>query len=80
VQIRAGHSLVTPLGKSGGSGRRSAFAVVITPLPGSGQLYAGRVITSGGAGGKVQSIFPVISALTTVPLPRVRDSFITMVP
>jgi uncharacterized protein DUF5719 len=80
VQIRAGHSLMTPLGKSGGSGRRSAFAVVITPLPGSGQLYAGRVITGGGAGGKVQSIFPVISALTTVPLPRVRDSFITMVP
>jgi hypothetical protein len=80
VQIRAGHSLVTPLGKTGGSGGRSAFAVVITPLPGSGQLYAGRVITSGGAGGKVQSIFPVISALTTVPLPRVRDSFITMVP
>jgi hypothetical protein len=80
VQIRAGHSLVTQLGKGGGSGRRSGFAVMITPLAGSGQLYAGRVIISSGTGGKVQSIFPVISALTTAPLPRVQDSFITMVP
>ncbi len=80
VQIRAGHSLVTQLGKNGGSGRRSAFSVMITPLAGSGQLYAGRVITGSGTGGKVQSIFPVISALTRVPLPRVQDSFITMVP
>jgi hypothetical protein len=53
---------------------------MITPLTGSGQLYAGRVITSSGTGGKVQSIFPVVSALTTVPLPHVEDSFITMVP
>jgi hypothetical protein len=80
VQIRAGHSLVRQLGKDGGSARGSAFSVMITPLAGSGQLYAGRVITSSGTGGKVQSIFPVISALTTVPLPRVQDSFITMVP
>ena len=80
VQIRAGHSLVTQLGKRGGSGRSSTFSVMITPLTGSGQLYAGRVITSSGTGGKVQSIFPVVSALTTVPLPHVEDSFITMVP
>lgn len=80
VQIRAGHSLVAQLGKKGGSGRRSAFSVVITPLAGSGQLYAGRVITSTGTGGGVQSLLPVISALTTVPLPQVQNSFITMVP
>lgn len=80
VRIRAGHSLVTQLGKRGGSGHGSTFSVMITPLAGSGQLYAGRVITSSGTGGKVQSIFPVQSALTTVPLPRVEDSFITMVP
>jgi hypothetical protein len=80
VQIRAGHSLVAQLGKSGGSGRKSAFSVIITPLAGSGQLYAGRVITSSGTGGRVQSLLPVMSALTRVPLPHVQNSFITMVP
>jgi uncharacterized protein DUF5719 len=79
VQIRAGHSLVTQLGRRG-SGHSSTFSVMITPLAGSGQLYAGRVITSSGTGGKVQSIFPVQSALTMVALPHVEDSFITMVP
>jgi hypothetical protein len=80
VQIRAGHSLVAQLGKGGGSGRRSAFSVVITPLAGSGPLYAGRVVTGSGTGGKVQSLLPVISALTTVPLPHVQDGSITTVP
>jgi Family of unknown function (DUF5719) len=80
VQIRAGHSLVAQLGKGGGSGRRSAFSVVITPLAGSGPLYAGRVVTGSGTGGKVQSLLPVISALTTVPLPHVQEGSITTVP
>ena len=80
VQIRAGHSLVAQLGKGGGSGRRSAFSVVITPLAGSGPLYAGRVVTGSGTGGKVQSLLPVVSALTTVPLPHVQNGSITTVP
>jgi Family of unknown function (DUF5719) len=80
VQIRAGHSLVTQLGKGGGAGRKSAFSVLITPLAGSGLLYAGRVITSSGTGGKVQSILPVVSALTWVPLPHVQNTVITTVP
>jgi uncharacterized protein DUF5719 len=80
VDIRAGHSLVEQLGKGGGSGRKSAFSVLITPLAGSGPLYAGRVVASSGTGGTVQSLLPVASALTTVPLPRVQSTFITMVP
>jgi hypothetical protein len=80
VQIRAGHSVVTQLGKTGRAGRRPAFSVLITPLAGSGLLYAGRVMTTGGAAGRVQSILPVASALTSVPLPPVRSGVITMVP
>lgn len=80
VQISAGHSLVTQLAKGGTAGHTSAFAVLITPLAGSGLLYAGRVITTGGASGRVQSILPVASALTWVPLPRVQNGVITMVP
>ena len=80
VQIGAGHSLLTQLGKGGGASRKSAFSVMITPLAGSGQLYAGRVIIGSGAGGKLQSMLPVSSALTMVPLPHVQDTFITTAP
>ena len=53
---------------------------MITPLAGSGQLYAGRVVIGSGTGGKVQSLLPVVSALTMVPLPHVQNTFITTVP
>jgi hypothetical protein len=46
---------------------------VITPLAGSGPLYAARVETQGQ--GTVISIIPAISALTTISLPPVRDSY-----
>jgi hypothetical protein len=50
---------------------------VITPLAGSGAVYAGRVVT---VHGTVESIFPVQSSLTSVPLPPVRDSLATVLP
>jgi Family of unknown function (DUF5719) len=80
VQIPSGHSTVAQLGKGGGSGRRSVFAVVVTPLPGSGLLYAGRVIIGSGTGGRVEALLPVPSALTMVPLPHVANAFITTGP
>jgi hypothetical protein len=80
VQIKAGHSMVAQLGKGGGAVHKSAFSVLITPLAGSGQLYAGRVVISSGTGGKVQSLLPVISTLTMVPLPNVQNTFITTAP
>ena len=80
VQIKAGHSTVAPLGKGGGAVHKSAFSVLITPLAGSGQLYAGRVVISSGTGGKVRSLLPVISTLTMVPLPNVQNTFITTAP
>jgi hypothetical protein len=74
VQVKARRSKVVPLGRSSGSHRRSYFAVVITPLPGSGPLYVGRVLLSGGT---IQSILPVASALTKVALPRVQNALVT---
>jgi hypothetical protein len=60
-----------------GSRRGSVFAVILTPLPGSGPVYAGRVITTSGRGGAVESILPVPSALTVVPLPPVQGALVT---
>jgi len=51
--------------------------VVITPQPGSGPVYAGRVLTVGSA---LQSILPVLSSPTWIPLPGVRDSLTTVLP
>jgi hypothetical protein len=54
--------------------------VVISPLAGSGPVYAGRVISASGTGGALQSLLPVASSLITVPLPLVRNEAISAVP
>jgi len=77
VQLGAGHSAVVTLPTPKQAGRPSPFAVVITPVAGSGPVYAGRVVT---ANGSVRSILPVVSALDWVPLPVVHNSVTTALP
>jgi Family of unknown function (DUF5719) len=76
LRVPAQHSLVAKLGRASAS-HAAAFTVIVTPLAGSGPLYAGRVIAASGKGGALQSILPVPSALTTVPLPGVRNALIS---
>jgi hypothetical protein len=73
VSVRAGHTLSVQASAPPGAKRGSAFAIVITPLAGSGPLYAARVQTQGQD--TVISIIPAVSALTTLSLPPVRDSY-----
>ena len=73
VTVAAGHTLSVPAGLPHGAKAGSAFAVVITPLAGSGPLYAARVEMQGQ--NTVVSIIPAASALTTITLPPVRDSY-----
>jgi hypothetical protein len=70
VHVGAGRSAVTRV-KPPKGGKTADFAVVITPLSGSGPVYVGRVISSGGV---IRSILPVTSALQWVPLPPAEDS------
>jgi hypothetical protein len=70
VHIAAGHSVVRRIRPPHG-GKAADFSVVVTPQAGSGPVYVGRVISSGGV---VRNILPVISALTWVPLPATQDS------
>jgi Family of unknown function (DUF5719) len=77
VQLAAGHTVVVALPPPRAFGREFAFAVVITPLAGSGPVYAGRVTS---AGGVVRSILPVSSALTWVQLPPVRSALTAALP
>ena len=73
VTVQTGHTLTVPATPPRGAKHGSAFAIVITPLAGSGPLYAARVATQGQ--NTVVSIVPAISALTTIMLPPVRDSY-----
>jgi Family of unknown function (DUF5719) len=77
VQLAAGHSQVVTLAAPRQGGRPATFAVVVTPLAGSGPVYAGRVVTQAGV---VLSIMPVNSSLTWVPLPAVRSSVSAALP
>jgi hypothetical protein len=73
VTVPAGHTLTVPATPPRGAKQGSAFAIVITPLTGSGPLYAARVETQGQS--TVASIIPAMSALTRITLPPVRDSY-----
>jgi hypothetical protein len=73
VSVKAGHTLVAPVTAPHGARHGSAFALVIAPLAGSGPVYAARVETQGQ--NTVVSIIPAASALTTISLPPVRDSY-----
>jgi hypothetical protein len=77
VRLAAGHSEVLTLAAPRQGGRPAPFAVVVTPLAGSGPVYAGRVVTQAGV---VRSILPVSSSLTWVPLPAVRYSVSSALP
>ncbi len=70
VHIGAKSSVVVPVAPPAGV-RASVFTVVVTPLAGSGPVYGGRVIS---AGGSVQSVLPVPSSLTWIPVPGVSQS------
>jgi Family of unknown function (DUF5719) len=72
VTVKAGHTLAAPVKAPKGAKHDSAFALVISPLTGSGPLYAARVETQDQS---VVSIIPAASALTTISLPPVRDSY-----
>ena len=70
VTIKAGTSVVVKEAPPRGT-KADMFALVVTPLSGSGPVYAGRVIT---AGGTVQSILPVPASRTWVQFPAVQQS------
>ena len=73
VSVKAGRTLVASVTAPRGTRHGSPFAVVITPLAGSGPVYAARVETQGQ--NTIVSIIPAASALSTISLPSVRDSY-----
>jgi hypothetical protein len=78
VTVPAGRTLDEAVTAPKGAAHGAAFAVVVTPLAGSGPLYAARVATQGQ--GRVVSIIPAVSALTSISLPAVRNSYTAISP
>jgi hypothetical protein len=78
--VPAGHTVAVTVPRPQGS--RQPFAIVITPLAGSGPLYAARVVTSGtgGLSAPMLSLLPVPSALTVISLPTARNSYTAVLP
>jgi hypothetical protein len=78
LTVPAGRTLAEPAKAPPGSRHGAPFTIVITPLAGSGPVYAARIETHGQ--NTVVSIVPVISALTTTGLPPVRASYTAISP
>lgn len=78
--VQAGHTVAVAVPRPPGG--RQPFAIVITPLPGSGPLYAARVVTSGtgGLSAPVLSLLPVPSAFTVITLPSAQNSYSAILP
>ena len=77
--VKAGHTLAVTVPRPNG---RQPFAVVITPLAGSGPIYAARVVTTGAGGlsARLASLLPVPSALTVITLSPARNSYSAVLP
>ncbi len=53
----------------------TVMAIVVTPLPGSGPVYAARLAVGGGS---VLTVLPVVSSPARIDLPVVRQSLVTV--
>ncbi|HEY6497575.1 MAG TPA: DUF5719 family protein [Trebonia sp.] len=80
VAVAAAHTLAVTVPRP--SAGNQPFAIVVTPQPGSGPLYAARVVTSGSGGlsAPLSALLPVASAMTSITLPPAQDSYTAVLP
>ncbi len=76
VAVGAGHSISVNVAAPPGA--QNGFAIVISPLAGSGRVYAGRVLTARARGAML--LTPVVSAPASVTLPPVSGSGLAAIP
>jgi hypothetical protein len=81
VTVTAGHTLAVTIPRPAQDSRQP-FAIVITPKPGSGPLYAARAVTSGSGGlsAPLSALLPVASAMTAITLPPAQNSYPAVLP
>jgi Family of unknown function (DUF5719) len=81
ITVTSGHTLAVAVPRPT-EATRQPFAIVITPLTGSGPLYAARAVTSGAGGlsAPLSALLPVSSAMTSIALPPAQDSYTAVLP
>lgn len=75
VRVPAHSSVAVPVKLPKRRARHAAIGIVVTPLAGSGPVYAARIASSGGT---VEAIMPLLSAPTQIKLPIVSESLVTV--
>ena len=78
ITVPSGRTVTTQLKAPAGAKRGVPFTIVLTPVVGSGPVYGARIETQ--AGNAVVSIVAATTALTTVGLPPVRESYSAVSP
>jgi hypothetical protein len=78
ITVQAGRTVNVSVPTPPGAKRGTPFAVILTPLAGSGPVYAARLETQGQD--TVVSVIPAQSAPTTITLPPVHDSYTAVSP
>jgi hypothetical protein len=82
VTVTSRHTLAVAVPRPAQDGDRQPFAIVITPLTGSGPLYVARAVTSGtgGLSAPLSALLPVSSAMTSITLPPAQNSYTAVLP
>jgi hypothetical protein len=75
VKVAGGRTLEVRVGEPAGAA--NGFGIMITPLPGSGPVYAARMLR---IRSDMISVLPVVPAVTSVILPSVNNSLTSVVP
>jgi hypothetical protein len=78
VTVAAGRTVEVPLKAPAGADK--GFGALLTPRPGSGPVYAARVLSMRKGSDRLFTVLPVVPALTWVARPPVGDSLTSMIP
>jgi len=78
LTVQSGHTVQAVVSPPKGS--KGPFSIVVTPLPGSGPLYAARLVMSGGLSGTLKSLLPVPNVLSQVQLPSASAGYSAVLP
>ncbi|QKW39009.1 hypothetical protein HUT06_37420 [Actinomadura sp. NAK00032] len=83
ISVPAGRTVETKLtapSKAGDGTTATAYGAMIVPKPGSGPVYASRVLATGKGGGYLFTILPITPARTAIHLPGTGDSQTALTP
>lgn len=80
ISVQAGRTVEAKLTAPGEADAATAYSALIVPKPGSGPVYASRVLATGKGDGYLFTVLPITPARTTIHLPDTADSQTALTP